>query len=315
MQVEQPLFTVATITYNSGKWVRQAIESVLSSSFTDFEYIIVDDCSSDDTWEIVQRYQDSRIVALRNEFNLREYPNRNKVLQHAKGKYILYIDGDDILYKHTLRNLSEYIMAFPEAEMIWGVLPPLNDYAVLPYLFDSIQTVKLISDTYNHIGVIGFTETLFLVKVLRNNGGFSEDFIMGDIYIRKKLALTCKVLFVPLGFAYWRKSNSQASSRLNKNHLGLLEGTKIELIMIRDQQNPLSEIEKKEMESRIKSNFLRWTAKNILLKGKLIKFINMLIYLNLNVRDLVYILKKNRKINPIVSDISRPLYNSFNFRD
>lgn len=67
MKVEQPLFTVATVTYNSGRWIKQAIESVLASSYSDFEYIIADDCSNDDTWSKVNEYNDSRIVAFRQE--------------------------------------------------------------------------------------------------------------------------------------------------------------------------------------------------------------------------------------------------------
>ena len=315
MQVEQPLFTVATITYNSGKWVHQAIESILTSSYKNFELLISDDCSTDDTWEIIQQFNDPRIRAWRNESNIGEYPNRNKVLYSARGKYILYIDGDDILYKNSLRNLAEYIWAFPSAGMIWGVLTPLNDYAVLPFLFEPIQTIKIISDTSNHVGVIGFTETLFLVQALKNNGGFREDFVMGDIYIRKKLALTCKVLFVPLGIAYWRRSDTQASLRLNLNYLGLLESTKIDLMLINDLQNPLTEIEKKEMEAFVKLNFLRWTIKNILLKGNLIKFNMMLNYLDIRLTEIFLIFKKNRKLDPIVKDLSRPLYNSFNFRN
>ena len=94
----QPLFTVATITYNSSRWVRQAIESVLASSYTDFEYIISDDCSTDDTWDIIQEYKDGRIKAWRNQTNIGEYPNRNIVLRQAKGKYFLFIDGDDLTY-------------------------------------------------------------------------------------------------------------------------------------------------------------------------------------------------------------------------
>ncbi len=130
---EQPLFTVATITYNSSKWVQQAVDSVLASSFVSFEYILADDCSSDDTWSIVSQYSDSRIVAFRHDQNIGEYANRNSVIKAAKGKYLLFVDGDDVLLKHTLRNLAEYIEDFPTAQMIWGVHPAHIDFAILPH--------------------------------------------------------------------------------------------------------------------------------------------------------------------------------------
>ena len=93
----QPLFTVAVITYNSGQWLQQTIDSILSSSYENFELIISDDCSSDNTWELVKQYKDPRITSIRNTINIGEYPNRNQVLNKAIGRYILFIDGDDIL--------------------------------------------------------------------------------------------------------------------------------------------------------------------------------------------------------------------------
>jgi glycosyltransferase involved in cell wall biosynthesis len=314
MQIEQPLFTVATITYNSSKWVRQAIESVLSSSYTDFEYIILDDCSSDDTWEIVQQYQDNRIVAFRNEFNIREYPNRNKVLQHAKGKYILYIDGDDILYKNTLRNLAEYISAFPTAEMIWGVLTPLNKYAVLPYLFEPVQTIKLLYDYSNYIGLIGFTETLFSVEALKRAGGFSNKFAIGDIYIRKTLALTCKVLFVPLGFGYWRSTPGQASSKLSLNYRSTIEAMEIDMLIINDPKNPLSIDELALLQVYLKSSFLRRLIKVVLFKGKPLKFFKILKQLQFKMNDYKLVYKRVTPFHSLVEDVSKPLMNNYNIK-
>jgi glycosyltransferase involved in cell wall biosynthesis len=314
MQIEQPLFTVATITYNSGEWVRQAIESVLSSSFTDFEYIIADDCSSDDTWQIIELYKDDRIKAFRNEKNIREYPNRNKVLKHAKGKYILYIDGDDILYKHTLRNLAEYISAFPTAEMIWGVLTPLNKYAVLPYLFEPVQTIKLLHNYSTYVGVIGFTETLFSVEALNRAGGFSNKFAIGDIYIRKKLAITCKVLFVPLGFGYWRSTPGQASSKLNLNYRSTIEAMEIDMLIINDPKNPLSIDELALLQVYLKSSFLRRLIKLVLFKGKPLTFFKILKQLQFKMNDYKLVYKRVTLFHSLVEDISKPLMNNFNFR-
>ena len=96
--VSKPLFTIVTVSYNSEKWIAQAIESVLSSSFRDYEYIIADDCSTDKSWEIICKYDHPQIRNFRNENNIGEYFNRNKALEAARGKYLLFVDGDDILY-------------------------------------------------------------------------------------------------------------------------------------------------------------------------------------------------------------------------
>ena len=72
-----------------------------------FEYIIGDDCSIDNTWEIINDFNDSRIVKYRNDTNLGEYPNRNKAVTIAKGDWILFIDGDDVMASSRKRGGQE----------------------------------------------------------------------------------------------------------------------------------------------------------------------------------------------------------------
>jgi glycosyltransferase involved in cell wall biosynthesis len=83
---------------NGDPYVREAIESVLAQSFTDFEFLIVDDASTDDTPGILSAYrnQDSRIRVLRNERQLGPYPSANRALLHARGNVVARHDADDI---------------------------------------------------------------------------------------------------------------------------------------------------------------------------------------------------------------------------
>ena len=66
--------------YNASLYIKEAIESVLSQTFTDFELIIVDDCSTDDTWNVIKSFKDKRIRAYRNKKNLGRGKVRNKLL-------------------------------------------------------------------------------------------------------------------------------------------------------------------------------------------------------------------------------------------
>lgn len=100
----EPIVSVLMTAYNREMYIAEAIESVLASTFKDFELIIVDDCSSDKTVEIAKKYEilDSRVKVYINEKNLGDYPNRNKAAQYACGKYIKYLDSDDTLYTNSL---------------------------------------------------------------------------------------------------------------------------------------------------------------------------------------------------------------------
>lgn len=228
MSSVQPLFSIASITYNSGKWVSQTIESVLASTFTDFEFLISDDCSADNSWDIIQQYHDPRIRSWRNENNLGEYANRNKVLREARGKYILFVDGDDMLYKNTLQQLSIYVHDFPEAIMVWGVWSHQLNFCVFPVLLQPVETMNWIYAANLPIAVMGFGETLFNVDVLLAAGGFSEAFISGDTYIKKRLALEGPVLLVPIGFMFWRRSAGQASNKLDRGLNGYMNNVLID---------------------------------------------------------------------------------------
>src|SRR6185369_7122651 len=110
-----PLATIAMVTYNSGRFLREAMQSALAQDCDDFELLVCDDCSHDDSWGIVKSFDDRRIRAVRNDVNLGEYLNRNKALGLARGKYIMFLDGDDIIYPHGLRQLVRVMEQFPRA--------------------------------------------------------------------------------------------------------------------------------------------------------------------------------------------------------
>src|ERR1700748_2916719 len=95
-----PLVSVLMTAYNREKYIEEAIESVLASSYTNLELIIVDDCSKDNTVEIARSYEarDPRVKVFINEKNLGDYPNRNRAASLAKGEYIKYVDSDDVMF-------------------------------------------------------------------------------------------------------------------------------------------------------------------------------------------------------------------------
>lgn len=99
--------------YNGEKYVRLSIESVLTQDFQDFELVIVDDCSTDATPEIIHGYGDPRIVYLRNASNMRQTKSLNVALAHARADLVARIDADDIFLPGKLRRQYEFMTANP----------------------------------------------------------------------------------------------------------------------------------------------------------------------------------------------------------
>src|SRR5690606_41587461 len=84
--------------FNTAKYVGEAIESVLKQTYTNFEFIIVDDASTDNSLEIIRKYesQDPRVIVITNEVNLGISKSRNRGLAIARGEYMANMDSDDI---------------------------------------------------------------------------------------------------------------------------------------------------------------------------------------------------------------------------
>jgi glycosyltransferase involved in cell wall biosynthesis len=96
MNLENPKITVIMPVYNSGKYIKEAIESVLNQTFEDFEFLIISDPSTDDSIDIIESFNDPRIKLIKNEQKLGIVKSLNIGIDLAKGKYIIRMDADDI---------------------------------------------------------------------------------------------------------------------------------------------------------------------------------------------------------------------------
>ena len=99
------LVSIIMPSYNTARFLDETIASVLNQTYTNWELIIVDDCSSDNTDEVVQKYlSDERIKYLKNEKNSGAAVSRNRALLEAKGKWIAFLDSDDIWNEDKLEK-------------------------------------------------------------------------------------------------------------------------------------------------------------------------------------------------------------------
>ena len=99
-----PKVSVIILTYNRARYLQRAIRSVLDQTFQDFEIIIVDDASTDETPKVVKAFQDPRICYVRHQINQREAGSRNAGLQKSRGEYIAFLDDDDVWLSQKLAH-------------------------------------------------------------------------------------------------------------------------------------------------------------------------------------------------------------------
>jgi len=113
-----PLISVITAVYNGSAFIEETIQSILGQTITNFEYIIIDDASTDDSVARIHRFTDPRIRLIRNTTNLRIIQTRNLGLKEAKGRYIALIDHDDVALPYRFEEQIEVISHDPEVVMV-----------------------------------------------------------------------------------------------------------------------------------------------------------------------------------------------------
>ena len=115
-----PLLSVLMPVFNSERFVAEAIESILNQSFKDFEFLILDDASTDKSIEIVKDFEkkDPRIKVFQNEKNLGVVESRNKLINLSKGKYIAWLDSDDIALENRFEEEIRFLEEHPEIGMV-----------------------------------------------------------------------------------------------------------------------------------------------------------------------------------------------------
>lgn len=104
------LVSIITPSYNTARYIGETIESVLSQTYRNWEMIIVDDCSQDDTDDVIKRYlNDERIRYIKNEKNFGAAISRNRALMEARGKWIAFLDSDDLWFPEKLERQIKFM--------------------------------------------------------------------------------------------------------------------------------------------------------------------------------------------------------------
>lgn len=106
---KSPLCSVVMAVYNGEETLKEAIDSILNQTLKEFEFIIINDASNDKTESIIQSYNDTRIIYIKNDENKFLGPSLNEGIKIAKGKYIVRMDADDICYPNRLELQYEFM--------------------------------------------------------------------------------------------------------------------------------------------------------------------------------------------------------------
>ncbi len=203
----QPLVSVLMTAYNREQYIAEAIQSVLGSTYANFELIIVDDCSSDKTVEIAKIYEksDPRIKVYINEKNLGDYPNRNRASTYASGEYIMFADSDDKLNSDGISYCINAMLSYPQSN--FGMYS-INSQEKISFLSSEDSVKKhFFEKPFLTVGPGGtIIRRIFFESISKYPEKYGP---ANDMYFNLKAAAAGGVVLLPYAFLYYRIHDGQ----------------------------------------------------------------------------------------------------------
>ncbi|MGB3507656.1 MAG: glycosyltransferase [Microcoleaceae cyanobacterium] len=219
-----PKVTVCLPTYNAGEFLIQAIDSIIQQTFTDFELIISDDCSTDNTPQLIQNYlsQDKRIKYFSNSENLGLFANWNQCLKYASGEYITVFAQDDVMLPKNLETKVKILDKYPNVGLVTSSImvidannKPLHwDWA--NYAEDMlVKGREWVMNNLGEANPICCPFVLMRRQVLEKVGGnFNGNYAYAaDLELWLRMGLVADLYFVKetLGYYRWHQGNKTHS--------------------------------------------------------------------------------------------------------
>ncbi len=215
------LVSIAMCSYNGERFIQEQINSILEQSYSNFELIITDDCSSDKTIEIIKNYQanDTRIKLYQNEVNLGFVKNFEKAISLCTGEYIALADQDDIWTKDKLKtfieNIGENVLIYSDALLIDEYSESMGKELVRP-------TNNLVSGSNNRAfllaNCVSGNTLMFKKELVQYILPIPEDVSFHDIWIAFVASTYSSITFMEEPMTYYRRYSEQVTKKRVKDY-------------------------------------------------------------------------------------------------
>jgi len=176
--MKTPTISIVMPVYNGEEYLKEAIDSILNQTYTDFEFIILNDGSTDKTEEIILSYGDPRIVYIKNEQNLQIVKTLNKGILRAKGKYIARMDADDISLPKRFEKQLHFMEENSNIDICGSWLETFGDYNQIwkpPSQHNKIKVNLLFNSAIMH-------PTIFAKRTFFSDLKYNESMVGAEDY-------------------------------------------------------------------------------------------------------------------------------------
>jgi GT2 family glycosyltransferase len=177
-----PKISVVMSVHNGSKYLKDAVESILNQTFQDFEFIIVNDASTDDTEEILKQFDDSRIKIIKNPENLGLTKSLNIGIKAAKGEYIARMDADDISLPHRFEIQVNFLENNPDYALVGSKFYNIDESGNTKSLIDVPLDNLSIHETLKKNNCFAHGSIIMKKDAFLTVGGYNEQFKFAQDY-------------------------------------------------------------------------------------------------------------------------------------
>ncbi len=212
----KPQISILMANYNNGKYLKQAIESVQRQTYQNWELVIADDASSDNSREVIKQYLNNpRIKLYRHTKNKRYIETLLTCMKHAQGKIIGILDADDALGKTAVAEVIKEHVSYPEASLVytnfWYCDANLQKVKIGPCKAITAGSTNLRDDCVSHFKT-------FKRRAYDKTTGFDPTILAGeDFDLITKLEEQGKLIFIDIPLYHYRRHNASLTHGSNYN--------------------------------------------------------------------------------------------------
>nr|WP_321410896.1 glycosyltransferase family A protein [uncultured Carboxylicivirga sp.] len=284
-----PLVSILITAYNREPYIAVAIQSAINQTYDNLEIVILDDCSTDNSFKIASDFakKDNRIKVHKNPQNLGQFPTRNKIAQIATGKYIKYLDSDDLLYPHCIQVMVWAMEQFPNAGI--GLCKNYRPDYIFPVQLSPQEAYTENFSNDPSFFVHAPNSTIINRDKFLELGGMKEDWgISADHWFIFQMVARYQTVLMPHGLVYYRIGHEQVSNEYTTD-FHLIEQRHYIIRLLEDKNCPLSQARINQIKKKIKGNYIRYTFYQFL-KFRIKATLNLINKVPLS--DLQYILSR-----------------------
>lgn len=207
-----PQVSVLMPVYNGEPFLGQAIESILQQTFADFEFIIINDGSTDRSAEIVQSYADSRIRYFENERNIGLTRSLNHGLSLVQGPYIARMDADDVSLPQRLGKQVDFLDAHPDVGVVGTAMQIIDEQSNVDHTWHSPTTHEMLRWCLCLYDPIAHPTVLMRRKVVEQVGGYRAEMVTAQDYdLWRRLSAVCRLANLPDVLLYLRRHETSVT--------------------------------------------------------------------------------------------------------